>query len=409
MLQIDSTAKVLQDIEKLTTFNAYGLEWNQTDDTLRRLGKADNLSAGADFDNITPWMMKRCNLADDGTVNNFYGEAGYAEDGSNGQVMVRIPKFYYRTEKVDNGDEIYRWWISEEYQEGFEVHPAFVKGSIEKDYIYIGAYEATVYDDSAASYVGDGITYDYNNDIMASVADLQPISGDNDHLDILEARQLAENRGTGWTQQSFNAISAVQLLYLIEYADFNIQNTISEGITNLDSGSNNHSQNTGHTSTLGNDSGEVVIGTLENGASGDTETYAMSYRGIENLFGNIWNFVDGIFIKDDGYYIENDPSNWNNDGTGYTHISASPTNFGGYIDNIEYLDNMNYTFLGKSTDGGSSTELCDYQWSHDSGEVTLALVGGGWGHGLRAGCFSWHLHSVASYSHRSRGARLLFK
>ena len=411
MINIAYYTQLKNKIKELTPYNAYGLEWNQTDDTLRRLGKADGLTAGTDFDNITPWMMKRCNLTDGGTVNNFYGETGYAEDGSNGQVMVRIPKFYYRSVHYtnDNDKEIYRWWISEEYQEGFEVHPAFVKGDEVLDYIYIGAYEATVYDDSAASYVGDGITYDYDNDIMASVADLQPISGDNDHLDILEARQLAENRGIGWTQQSFNAISAVQLLYSIEYADFNIQNTISEGITNLDSGSNNHSQNTGHTNSLGNDSGEVVIGTLENGATGDTETYAMSYRGIENLFGNIWNFVDGIFIKDDGYYIENDPSNWNSDGTGYNHISTSPINSDGYIDNIEYLNDMNYSFLGKSTDGGSSTELSDYQWSHDSGEVNIARVGGRWSHGLGAGCFCWRLDGVASASHRSLGARLLFK
>ena len=48
--------------------------------------------------------MGRCNVADDGTINAYYGEAGYTEDGSNGQVMVKVPKFYYKLDVSQTGD-----------------------------------------------------------------------------------------------------------------------------------------------------------------------------------------------------------------------------------------------------------------------------------------------------------------
>src|SRR5690606_13624514 len=83
----------------------YGLEWNQTLDTYQRLDDAEDMVAVTggpnDFSSAYPWSeMKRCNLADDGTVTAYYGDPMYRDDGSNGQVMVQIPKFWYRSECV---------------------------------------------------------------------------------------------------------------------------------------------------------------------------------------------------------------------------------------------------------------------------------------------------------------------
>ena len=384
----------------------YGVEWDKasSDPALTRLGSAEGMTQGSDFSSVGPWgLMRRCNLNDDGTVANYHGDSGYTEDGSNGQVMVEIPKFYY---KVVNETGYMRWWISPENRVGYSVHPAFVRGGTELDYIYPAAYEATVYDDSASSYVGDGITYDYSNDIMASVADLQPISGNSDNLDILEARQLASNRGSGWAQHDYLTRSAWTMLAVVEFAHLNFQTQLSEGITNLDNGSGNHSQNTGHTSSLGNSSGEVVIGTLENGATGADETYACSYRGIENPYGNIWKFCDGIYIKDDGYYYENDPANWGSDETGYTHVAASPITSDGYIDSLNYLAEMDWIFFADSVGGSSSTYLCDYQFSHDSGETNIVRSGGIWLNGALSGLFCLGLDRGVGYSVRGIGSRL---
>ena len=74
-----------------------GLEIDYSNKTFTRLQGAKGLNAGADFDKFT--MLggrKRCNVADDGTITAWYGDANYTDDGSNGQVMVYQPKFYYQ-------------------------------------------------------------------------------------------------------------------------------------------------------------------------------------------------------------------------------------------------------------------------------------------------------------------------
>jgi len=384
------------------TENAWGIEWNQDSDTITRIGDAEGLTQ-ADFDDIAPWsLMRRCNLADDGTVNAYCGDPTYVEDGSNGQVMVEIPKFFYKGYRTANG---YAWLISPNKKDGYDVHPAFVRDGIEKERIYIGAYEGTLYDNSAGSYVGDGVAYDYTNDILASVAGLQPVSGDVGHFDIEEARQLAQNRGVGWEQQDFLTVSAIQMLFVTEYASLDWQGSISTGITNLDSGTGNHSQNTGHTSPLGNRSGEVVISSLENGATGATETYACSYRGIENFFGNIWKWVDGINIQDNVPYVAD--NNFDSDVfvSPYENLGVTLAQENGYTSDIAMNSNFDFGFLTTEVAGSSSTRLHDYYYQNSGNRV--ALLGGAWSNGSHAGGFCWYLAYSLAHSYRYVGSRLL--
>lgn len=88
------------------TGSEYGVEWDIANKRFTRLNNALGLSAtlgsngivSSDFDNVYPWSeMKRCNLSDDGVVTAYYGDSNFSETGSNGQVMVEIPKFYYKT------------------------------------------------------------------------------------------------------------------------------------------------------------------------------------------------------------------------------------------------------------------------------------------------------------------------
>jgi hypothetical protein len=62
-----------------------GLEVDYENKTFTRLAAAESLSPGNDFNSFNMYGGRRlCNLADDGTVNAWYGESGYIEDGSNG-------------------------------------------------------------------------------------------------------------------------------------------------------------------------------------------------------------------------------------------------------------------------------------------------------------------------------------
>ena len=361
----------------------YGLEWNQTTDSYTRLDDAvgmsvtdaetDGYKTGSDFDTAFPYSdIQRCNVADNGTVNAYYGDPSYATDGSNGQVMVEIPKFYYKTELDETGDKLFKWWISDVNLTGYEVHPAFVRAGVEKDYIYIGAFEGEP----------DG------SNILQSISGVSP-SGDQT---IGTFRTYAENRGAGWSQQDLLTTSAIQLLYLIEYANFDTQSQIGNGWVDQSS-----SAQTGQ--TTGNDSYGSV----------SSQTDVCSYRGIENFWGSTRQWVDGFIIKDDGYYYEDDITNFNDTGSNYTHVPQSLGSYGdGYQNDLEYLTNFEFGFVGNSTGGTDSNYIPDYLYEHDSGEVNIALLGGTWHHGLKAGAFSWHLTREASRSDSNLVARLLY-
>ncbi|MCK9357887.1 MAG: hypothetical protein M0R22_12195, partial [Dehalococcoidia bacterium] len=125
-----------------------GVQWNKTADTYVRLGAAAGLARTA-FDARLPWAaMRRCNVNDAGEITAYYGDPTYATDGSNGQVMVVIPAFYYRTEVLADG---YSWYVSPVPSPGFKIHPAFMRNGVRKSRVFVGAYKASAYDVTASA------------------------------------------------------------------------------------------------------------------------------------------------------------------------------------------------------------------------------------------------------------------
>ena len=126
-----------------------GVEWNQTADTWRHIDINNNTLSlnGSDFDAHPVWGgMGRCTLADDGTVNNYGTNArgdGLVLNGTDGRVMVEIPKFYW--DSSSPSANVYRWYISPIARDGFDLYPAFVqRGGTERNNIYVGAFEASI-------------------------------------------------------------------------------------------------------------------------------------------------------------------------------------------------------------------------------------------------------------------------
>lgn len=190
-----------------------GIRVNYTTEvpTITRLLGGVGLNPGTDFDDFPMYQRRRCNLADDGTVNAYYGDANYTEDGSNGQVMVEQPKFYYKivvtdpvnatTGSVINEAEYY---VSNVKLYGFKVHPAFLSadGTKENDYFYEGAFEA----------------FNDIGDKLGSKAGVRPLVEQT----IATFRTRANARGIGWEQANVWTESADQLLMIIEYGAMNM-------------------------------------------------------------------------------------------------------------------------------------------------------------------------------------------
>lgn len=338
---------------------------------------------------------------EDGTPAILTGEAG--------QVMVEIPKFY--TKRIVDGTYT-TWKLSHLPIDGYTLHPAFIKDGVEVPFRYIGAYDACVYDTSAAAYVNglnldnaDSI-YTYAEDKLSSVSGKYPAVG----ITRAQARQLASNRGSGWRQLDFMLWSAIQILYVVEYQSLFSQNKTGVGNTNdsyLAASSNqNDSPHTiaGASNALGNTSTNTTTGA---GISAKPGVSFMSYRGIENLYGNAWTWLDGVNINigtAGTVYVSNTTLHFADDtATNYSLLTSSLPTTSGYPSNFLSLDD--YMLPSNATGGSTTTYLTDYLYASASLNRVL-FAGGAASSAGSAGVFCLFADFVSSFRARDFSARL---
>lgn len=288
----------LKSLMGFTDNDIIGLHANFENNTFIRLGAAIGKNPGSDFDVFPMYgRRRRCNVLDDGTITAYYGDNKFTEDGSNGQVMVYQPKFYYKVvplklEPQTNGYgynlRSANYYISSVPKIGFKLHPAFYgEDGSPIDYILFSAYEGSIFDTSANAYLmNDEQVSGFSANKLSSIAGVKPCSGKSQNLTRENAEQLAKNRGKGWHCDTIKTESANQLLMIIEFAAFDVQKFVGKGVISVsDISGSNCAINTGGTSAIGNNTSSTGI--IDGKSS-------IAYRGLENLWGNIWKFVIGI-------------------------------------------------------------------------------------------------------------------
>ena len=415
-----------------TDSDIYGVEVDFKNKTFTRLAGAVGKTPGDSFDDINAFGgRKRCNVTDDGKVIAYYGDAGYSETGvltsaitigentypvgTTVQVMVEQPKFYYKVvplslEKISGGKGFHmrkaRYYVSDTMKEGFKVHPAFVKDGSEKNFIYLSAYEGCTYDVSASAYkLNDAQDVDWTNDLLASIANAKPTSGLTQGGATRNGfRTIAAKRGSIWSQQTVQAATASEILFLVEYASFDMQSKIAIGVTNkTDDGATNMAEITGATTTLGNATGYVV------NTNGWT---VVSYRGEENPFGNIWKWIDGINIYNYGegsVYIADHGFADNSNADPYEDAGITICGSNGYVSAFAYNEDFDWLFIASECSGNSSLPVGDYFYQNKATSAyTVAKLGGRWPNGSDAGGFYWDVDSASSARSRYIGGRLLY-
>lgn len=414
---IQDLQKQISDLQAFVGYtdkDIYGVEVDFKNKKFTRLAGAVSMTPGAAFDAVKAFGgRKRCNVANDGTVNAYYGEAGYSETGSNGQVMVEQPKFYYKVvplelEKVEGGKGFHmrkvRYYVSDTKKAGFKLHPAFIQDGVEKNFIYLSAYEGSTYDTSASVYnTTDAQTVDWTNDLLASIAGAKPTSGLTQTGATRNGfRTIAAKRGAGWSQQTVQAATATELLFLVEYASFNMQSKIGVGVTNkTDDGTTSMTEITGYTANLGNATGSV------NNPDGWN---IVTYRGEENFFGNIWKWIDGINIYNYGVGSVHIADHSFADGSVDHYEDAGITICGvnGYVSAFGYNEDFDWLFIASECSGDSALPVGDYFYQNKVAEYWTVAVLGAWAYGAWAGGFYWRVSLAASGRSRSIGGRLLY-
>lgn len=181
---------------------------------LTRVGDAAGLVAEAavgnenvrnDFDKIYPWCdIKRCTLADDGTVISYEGDPEFTTDGSNGQVMVEIPVYWKAHYLNESGTKEYTYISKEKADSRYFVPKRFIdkNGNI-LDKIYIGAFGVTIDADSKAeSKAGTGY----------------PIVKSFENM-----KAYCEARGDGWHPYGIWDYEVIKDLFTVEFATLDSQ------------------------------------------------------------------------------------------------------------------------------------------------------------------------------------------
>ena len=376
-----------------------GFRWDQnlSSPTLMHIDEYGNEVLGlttADFDKHPIWGgMRRCTMAPDGSKHYGSNPRGDGLDltGADGRVMVEIPKFYAKS--LSPKANVYDFWFSPVPTPGFELFPAFLqRGGIERDNINVGAYQAGNTGTVLDSQTGDVVTVSQT---------------------IGTFRTWANNIGPRWGLVNPWSLSAMQLLYYIEYANADSQTMIGRGIVDAGAKSN--------TGASGMDvSPQMAINGTGMGCGTDG-LVPIAYRGIENLWGNVWIFVDGWnaigdaatgkyhIIRRDGLGNINDVDvNGMLNAGNYEVSVAIPTQTSNYIRNIVYEDLLKYLFIGDGAAGSATTYLCDFWYAHDNNENNILRFGGGWADGDWGGVADRHAADLAADAIPFLASRLEF-
>ena len=426
-----------------TSGDILGLHADFENKVFTRLGAAVGLSAGNDFNAYPMYGQRRRVVVDsNGVIDDSYSPENVEESDTNVDVMVYQPKFYYKVvplklEKQSGGLGYHirkaNYYISSTPHAGFKLHPLFYdENGNEIDYVLFSAYEASfmywrAISPTAGTYeiFHDGVDTDTTIDtsaVLKSLPGVKPISGQYKTMNKLNMENCALRKSPNWHLDTIQSVSANQLLMAIEFGTFNTQNAIGMGVVlNSSVNSNNCSSLTGSTSALGNSTGMAsetiydVAGT-ETTFSSDGKV-SVSYRGIENLWGNSWKHINGINLWGDGtmgsgqVYIADDFSfNESSHSGNYKSTGLTLANAGGYISAFGYGDkDYDWLFLPSETAGNSSLPVGDnYYCTSNLNGYRVVRLGGFWNYGANAGGFSLSCDSVPNTQHQSVGGRLLY-
>lgn len=314
-------------------------------------------SGSSPFDSYAPWSgMKECNLDSSGKVTAWKGDSGFAR--TNTRTMVFIPEFYVAAKR--NGVKQY-FYISDNPATGFTKHPGSGK--------YIGKYH------------------------MDAFANGYSKTEESPYVNITRAtaRSKAKSVGSKFHLYDFATYCAIIWLYIIEFADWNCQKKIGPGITN------DSTHSSGDTDNMKYHTGRT------NDWAGDTAQNPVQYRWIENLWGNVSQWVDGFNANGTEAYYCTDPSKYADDTTtGYTKIGTLPAS--GWIKDLTVTDNG--LLIPKTSGGSETTYVPDYVYSFSPGWRVL-FVGGSWNNGTHAGLLFFNAYNASSDSYSYISARLL--
>ena len=358
--------------------HVYGVVWDKTSSVMVRTDDAVN------FAEPDPYVADG-NHPGSSPFDNLYPWNGMTKETIDGNVMVKIPKFYFKwSNTATDGTGTFTLQISDKPQNGFMISPAHrvrVEGDTEKDYVYIGRYHCA--ED----------TSDTSNKYK-SLSGKTPIAS----MTRATARTQCEALGAGYHQLDISLWITIWMLYLVEFANWDSQAVIGYGC-----GNGSTKENSG-----ASDSMPYHTGTMKTVRTG-TDAYGVGvqYRNIEDPWGNVVDFCDGIMFSSSSVYLYDTFSHYSDSSsTGRTAVGTRPTS-GNYIKDFEIRSSYGgyewFMYPKIVNSAGYVPDKCTY----NSSGVVLR-VGGSYNQNQNNGLFNLDGNDTVSVSGGYLGARLQY-
>ena len=213
-------------------------------------------------------------------------------------------------------------------------------------------------------------------------------------------RTWCRARGTGYQQRTYGSVKLMQCLYIIRFGTLNSQASVGMGYVNS---SHSSGVSTGGTNAYGFNS-EVIKST--NPSYMTDQNHQVKCLGIEDFWGNYWEFVDGLVSGTAREILTCDiAKNFVTNGSGYKNNG----NGGVSADLGDYMSipqgGNKAGFVPKTVSGSDSTYFCDSAYLKVS---CLASFGGYWANAGVAGAFRLLISDAFSFSSARVSCRLMY-
>jgi len=340
-------------------------------------------------------LIKACLLNDDGTVNYYLDPNDWSKkvsgavsnlDGTDGQVMIEFPDFYYKVES-DAGKHQIKISLSglAGYKKVFKHYVSAYQAALNRDTLTLASVKNTSVDyrggDNNAT-----VDADYNTRLGMPATKIAKS----------DFRTYANNRGRQWNMIGYSDYKWITWLFVIEYATLNSQKAVDptltaegykqgglglgvEGLVLADW--NTHFEYNpfvpcGKSDALASGTGEVDYTVPTWGVT----VKVNRYRGIEMPFGHEWSMLDGVNVNaqsagDGGVstlYVSDDPATWNDDNLIDYDNRGAIARGNGFVEKTllgEYAD-----FIRSEAGGSVSTYYTDYSWNEAPPSTQIQTV-----------------------------------
>ena len=329
----------------------YGAEWDgtastvwaRTDDSASFANPSpavNNGSGSSPFDNLMPW-------------------SGMVKETQDGNVLVKIPKFWYKWTKSGNKLKLQ---IADAPEAGFRTSPAHADrgdGKGERDVVYIGRYHCN------GNWKSVGGGYPKNNVARSA------------------ARSGIHSLGAAYWQMDYAIRMTVQMLYLVEFADWDSQKVIGFGCS-----PSSNLFNMGLTDGMKYHTGTSAVNRTTYGCC--------QYRYIEGLWDNVYDWMDGCYFNGNGLNIIKNPNSFHESNNGVV-VGKVPTSGYPSAMNVPTVNGLEWAIYSSAVNGSNTTYIADY-WGAGSSSYPCLYTGGDRGQGREQGLF---FIDVALVSHKS--------